>query len=745
MEVREIVSQMTLEEKAGLCSGLDFWHTKGVERLSVPSIMMTDGPHGLRKQDQRGDHLGLNVSVPATCFPAGCATACSFDEALLQELGEAIGDECEAERVSMILGPSLNIKRSPLCGRNFEYFSEDPFLAGRMAAAHIRGVQSRDVAACPKHFAANSQENRRFTENSVVDERTLREIYLPAFEQAVKGADAWTVMCSYNRLNGEYTARDPRLLTEILRDEWGFSGFVVSDWGATNDRVKCLAAGLELEMPASGGHTDREIVDAVQAGRLPESALDRACERLLGIILKTRKDRAPAPENKLDAHDDLCARIAAESMVLLKNGGALPLNDESDACFIGEFFVRPRIQGGGSSHINAYRITSASDALPGVPYAKGFSIDTDQPDDALEGEALALGEKHRTIVVFAGLPDRVESEGYDREHLRLPQNQTRLMQKLIDLGKRVVVVLSNGAPIEMPWADSVSAILEGYLGGQAGGRAIADLLTGARNPCGKLAESFPMKLSDTPCYPWYNLDGDDAPYNEGLFVGYRYYDVKGMEVRFPFGHGLSYTAFEYGDLRLDKAQTDGDLTASVTVRNTGRVAGKEIVQIYVAAPNTGISRAEKELKGFAKVELAPGEAKAVQIKLDRCAFAYYNVRAARWFVEPGEYQVLAGASSRDIRLAARVTLTSSDKLPLTVTRDTLLGDLLAYPKCADMFGQIMKNAPMLNLGEDDTTGLGMMFQRMIRFMPLRSLGMMGVGPDMLPMLIAQLQALVDAE
>ena len=742
MNCKELVAKMTLEEKAGLCSGKDFWQTKAIERLGIPSVMLTDGPHGLRKQAIVSDHLGLQQSVPATCFPAACATGSSYDEALLEEMGQALGDECEAESISALLGPGLNIKRSPLCGRNFEYFSEDPYLSGKMAAAHVRGVQSKNVAACPKHFAVNNQENRRFSQNSIVDERTLREIYLAGFEAVVKESNPWTMMSSYNRVNGEYASRNHRLLTEILRDEWGFDGFVVSDWSATNDRVRCLAAGMELEMPNSGGFTDKEIIAAVSAGTLDEAVLDLACERLLGVILKTRKDEVPAPANKLDAHDDLAAHIAAESAVLLENDGTLPLCDGADVCFVGEFFEKPRIQGGGSSHINAYKITSAREMLPDAPYAKGFMAEAEVCDETLEGEAIALAKAHAVCVVFAGLPDLFESEGYDRSHMELPANQNQLIGKLIDAGVKVVVVLHHGSPVGMPWAKEVSAVLDMYLGGQACGRAAVELLFGKRNPCGKLAETFPLKLSDTPCYPWYNKDADDVSYHEGIFVGYRYYDIKQMDVRYAFGYGLSYTSFEYADLTLDREQTDGELRVSVRVSNVGNVAGKEIVQLYVAAPRTGISRAEKELKGFAKVQLAPGESKVVEIVLDRRAFAYYNVAAKDFFVEAGEYQILIGKSSREIVLCAGVRVESADKLPLEVSRDTLLGDLMKYPQVAMMFQAMMSQSPLGAVAQDKESGLATMFQRMIRYMPLRALSTMGVSPEQLQGIIAQIKGMI---
>ena len=746
MDVKLLVSQMTLEEKAGLCSGKDFWRSKPVERLGIPSVMMTDGPHGLRKQGEGGDHLGLQFSVAATCFPAACATACSFDEAMLFELGTALGEECLAEGVSIILGPGLNIKRSPLCGRNFEYFSEDPYLSGKLAAAHVRGVQSKDVAACPKHFAANNQENRRFSQDSIVDERTLREIYLSGFEMVVKQSAPWTIMSSYNRLNGEYVGRDRRMLTQILREEWGFDGFVVSDWGGANGRVACLKAGLELEMPFSGGFTDAQIVEAVNAGELDADVLDCACERLLKVFLKTRKDQAQAPANKLDDHDALATEIAARSAVLLQNDGVLPLSPGDKVCFVGEFFEKPRYQGGGSSHIHAYKVTSAREALPDAPYAKGFAAEGDVRNEALEQEAFALAEGYDVCVVFAGLPEQYESEGFDRESMDMPANQVLVIEKLVAMGKKVVVVLHHGAPVAMDWAEGTAAILDMYLGGQACGRAAAQLLYGESNPSGKLAETIPLKLSDTPTYPWYNKDGNSAPYREGIFVGYRHYDVREMAVRYPFGHGLSYTCFEYSELTLDRERTDGELTVSVKVTNTGSVAGAEIVQLYVAAPKTELSRAVQELKGFGRVELAPGETKVVEMKLCRRAFAYYNEVAADWFVEPGEYEIRVGQSSRKIELRAKVAVESKDALPLDVTPDTMLGELMRYPQVAAMFQQMMSKSPlgaaMPKAGESDETGLGNMFQQMIKYMPLRSLVMMGVSPQQLQGIIMQIRSVV---
>ena len=586
-DVKGIIREMTLEEKAGMCSGKDFWHLKGVERLGIPEVMVSDGPHGLRKQAAEADHLGLNESIKAVCFPTACATACSFDRDLLEEMGERIGDECQAEDLSVILGPAVNIKRSPLCGRNFEYFSEDPYLASQMAAAHIKGVQSKNVGTSIKHFAANNQEHRRMSCSSEVDERTLREIYLAAFETAIKEAKPDTVMCSYNRINGEFASENHWLLTEVLRDEWGFDGYVMSDWGAVNDRVKGLKAGLELEMPASGGTTDKEIVEAVKNGELDEAVLDRAVERILNIVFKFVDNRQ---EGKFDKEEDhkLAAKIEAESMVLLKNEGVLPLPTQGKKiAFIGKFAEAPRFQGGGSSHINSFKITGALEAVKEVAqvtYAQGYDIKEDVIDQDMLNQAVEIAKEADVAVIFAGLPDAFESEGYDRSHMRMPQCQNTLISEIAKVQENVVVVLHNGSPVEMPWADEVKGILEAYLGGQAVGQAEVDVLFGKANPCGKLAETIPYKLADNPSYLNFPGDGQTVAYKEGVFVGYRYYDTKEMPVRYPFGYGLSYTTFEYSDLQLsaDKIKDTDTLKVTLKVKNTGDRAGKEIVQLYVA-------------------------------------------------------------------------------------------------------------------------------------------------------------------
>lgn len=684
-DVKAIIREMTLEEKAGMCSGKDFWHLKGVERLGIPEVMVSDGPHGLRKQAEEADHLGLNESIKAVCFPTACATACSFDRDLLEEMGERIGDECQAEDLSVILGPAVNIKRSPLCGRNFEYFSEDPYLASQMAAAHIKGVQSKNVGTSIKHFAANNQEHRRMSCSSEIDERTLREIYLAAFETAIKEAKPDTVMCSYNRINGEFASENHWLLTEVLRDQWGFEGYVMSDWGAVNDRVKGLKAGLELEMPGSGGNTDKEIVEAVKNGELEESVLDRAVERILNIVFKFTDNRQVG---KFDLEEDhkLAAKIAGESMVLLKNEGVLPLPAQGKKiAFIGKFAETPRFQGGGSSHINSFKITSALEAVKEVAevtYAQGYDVKEDVIDQAMLDQAVETAKEADVAVIFAGLPDAFESEGYDRTHMRMPDCQNTLISEIAKVQENVVVVLHNGSPVEMPWADQVKGILEAYLCGQAVGQAEVDILFGKVNPSGKLAETIPYKLSDNPSYLNFPGDGQKVEYKEGVFVGYRYYDTKEMPVRYPFGYGLSYTTFEYSDLQLssDKIKDTDKLKVTLKVKNTGNRAGKEIVQLYVADKTGAASRPVKELKNFVKVELQPQEEKTVEMELDKRSFAWYNTDIHDWYAASGEYEILAAASSRDIRLKKTVYVESTTELPMHIHMNTTIGELLENPR-----------------------------------------------------------------
>lgn len=706
--LKELISQMALEEKAGMCSGLDFWHLKGVERLGIPSVMVSDGPHGLRKQDDKADHLGINDSIKAVCFPPAVLSACSFDRALLERLGETVGDEAQATDLSVVLGPAVNIKRSPLCGRNFEYYSEDPYLAGESAAAFIKGVQSRHVGTSIKHFAANNQEFNRMSASSEVDERTMREIYLPAFETAVKKSQPYTVMCSYNKINGTYASENPWLLTEVLRDEWGFEGYVMSDWGAVNDRVEGLKAGLELEMPASGGINDAEIVKAVQEGTLDEAVLDRAVERILNIVFEYVDNRKEQPLT-LEKDHEFAQHVAEESIVLLKNEAVLPLEEQENVAFIGGFVKNPRYQGGGSSHVNSFKVTSAWDALEekkNVTYAEGFSSEKDEYDEKLAAEAIETAKKADKAIIFAGLPESFESEGYDRKHMHLPECQNKLIEEIVKVQPNTIVVLHNGAAVEMPWLKSVKGLVEAYLGGQAVGQALVNILYGAVNPSGKLAETLPIKLEDNPSYLNFG-DGVKVEYHEGIFVGYRYYEKKKMDVAFPFGHGLSYTTFEYSNLRTDKdTMTEGEtIQVSVDVTNTGDRAGKEIVQLYVSDLTNAARRPEKELKGFEKVALNPGETKTVIFTVDKRSLAWYNTEIQDWYAASGAYELLIAASSQDVRLTKTIQWKSTQVLPLHLHMNSTLGELQADERSRDFGIELkLKMNALFGLGssEDST-------------------------------------------
>ena len=707
--LKELISQMTLEEKAGMCSGLDFWHLKGVERLGIPSLMVSDGPHGLRKQDDKADHLGINDSINAVCFPPAVLSACSFDRDLLETLGETVGDEAQATDLSVVLGPAVNIKRSPLCGRNFEYYSEDPYLAGESAAAFIKGVQSRHVGTSIKHFAANNQEFNRMSASSEVDERTMREIYLPAFETAVKKSQPYTVMCSYNKINGTYASENPWLLTKVLRDEWGFEGYVMSDWGAVNDRVEGLKAGLELEMPSSNGINDAEIVKAVQEGTLDEAILDRAVERILNIVFEYVDNRKEQPLTLEEDHE-FAQKVAEESIVLLKNEEAiLPLKENEAVAFIGGFVKNPRYQGGGSSHVNSFKVTSVWDALEGkehVIYAEGFSAETDVYDENLAAEAIEIAKQADKAVIFAGLPESFESEGYDRKHMHLPECQNKLIAEITKVQPNIIVVLHNGSAVEMPWVNDVKGLVEAYLGGQAVGQAEANILYGNVNPSGKLAETLPIKLEDNPSYLNFG-DGDKVEYNEGIFVGYRYYDKKKMEVAFPFGYGLSYTTFEYSNVKTDKdTLTEGEtLQVSVDVTNTGDKFGKEIVQLYVADKTEAIRRPEKELKGFEKVALNPGETKRVTFTVDKRSLAWYNTEIQDWYAASGAYELLIAASSQDVRLTKTIQWKSTQVLPLHLHMTSTLGELQADERSRDFGIELkLKMNALFGLGssEDST-------------------------------------------
>ncbi|NLL04576.1 MAG: glycosyl hydrolase [Clostridiaceae bacterium] len=731
-DIKKIISEMTVEEKASLCSGLDNWRTKPVERLGIPSIMMTDGPNGLRKQMEDAQLTDVNNSIPATCFPTAVAMACSWDRNLLKKIGDAIAQECLAEGVSIVLGPGANIKRSPLCGRNFEYFSEDPYLSSEMAANHIDGVQSRGVGSSLKHFCANNQEYRRLTVNANVDERTLREIYLASFEGAVKQSKPWTVMCCYNKVNGEYGSENSYLLTDILRKEWEHDGIVVSDWGAVNKRVKGLKAGLELEMPYSGGDRDRQIAEAVAKGELSEEVLDRAVERLLKIIFRAVDSKKPNSTFDKKAHHELAREVARESMVLLKNeDNILPLKKQGTIALIGAFAKEPRFQGGGSSHVcptylsNAYDgIINAKDQKAEIIYSQGYNLESDKIDENLIDEATKVAAKSDVAVIFAGLIESYESEGYDREHLCIPQNHIKLIEAVSKVQANTVVILSNGSPIEMPWIGKVKAVLETYLGGQAIGEAIADVLFGDLCPCGKLAETFPMELSHNPSYLNFPGEGDLVEYKEGLFVGYRYYDTKKIKPLFPFGFGLSYTNFEYSDIKLSKKEIldNETLNISVKVKNVGQMRGKEIVQLYVRDIEKSVIRPDKELKGFDKIELDVGEEKTVTFTLNKRAFAYYNTEIKDWYVESGEFEILIGKSSQQIVLSDFVTVNSTTKIKKKFDMNSTVEDIMNSPGGLDKLNQVMHGF-LAKHGMD--RGIKYMEQNMekamIAYMPIRSM------------------------
>lgn len=696
-DVKELLANLTLEEKAALCVGKDYWTLHGVPRLGVPSIWVADGPHGLRKQ-HRSDNVSLTDNVPATCFPTAVTLAATWDRELVREVGRAVGAEARALGVGVVLGPGVNIKRSPLCGRNFEYFSEDPLLAGELAAAFIDGLQSAGVGACIKHFAANNQETRRFSIDAVVDQRALREIYLAPFERAVTKARPWTVMAAYNRVNGRYCTEHEELLTRILRDEWGFDGAVVSDWGAVDHRIAALSAGLDLEMPGTGAGSVADLADAVRSGRLDEAVLDRAAGRVLTLILKAASaGHAPAgaaggqagdpeaggvprerqPLFDAAAHHALARRAAAEGVVLLKNDGTLlPLDGRGSGwsvAVIGAMAKHPRYQGAGSSVITPTRLDNALDAFVArlgagrVVYAAGYDLGRDVPgreedaDAGLIAEAVAAARAADVAVVFAGLPPLYETEGLDRTSLALPRSHDALITAVADANPNVVVVLSNGGPVAMPWLDRVPAVVEAYLGGQAGGSAVADVLFGDVNPCGKLAETFPLRLEDHPVHRFFPGGPRTVEYRESIYVGYRYYDSAGKDVLFPFGHGLSYTEFAYGHLRLSASeiQAGDSVQVTVSVTNTGRRFGKEVVQLYVHDAASSVFRPEQELKDFAKVALRPGETKDVTFTLDGRAFAFWDPAAGGWRIEPGEFEVRVGASSRDIRLTGLVRVVSA--------------------------------------------------------------------------------------
>ncbi len=693
LDPQALVAQLTLEEKTSLCLGSDFWHTAAVERLGIGKIMLADGPHGLRAQMDEADHVGLSGSVPATCFPTASGLGSSWDIDLFREVGEALGRETKKWGVSVLLGPGVNIKRSPLCGRNFEYVSEDPWLAGELATAIVNGIQSNGVGTSLKHYAANNQEDDRLRVSAEVDERTLREIYLPAFERVVKNAQPWTVMCAYNKVNGVYASEHHWLLTEVLRDEWGFEGVVVSDWGAVHDRVAALAGGLDLEMPPSLGRSDVALVEAVRSGALDEAVVDLAVTRMLRLVNLAQPALAEGGSFDENEHHALARRAAQQSAVLLKNDGVLPLRAGagSTVAVIGEFAQTPRYQGAGSSQVNPTRLDVPLDELRAglgddvtVRFAAGFGVGTTEGDEALAVEAAEAARSADHVVVFLGLPAAAESEGFDRTHMDLPENQIALVEKLAEVHDRLIVVLANGSSVRLStWQRYAAAILECWLGGQAAGGAAADLLLGVANPSGKLAETIPDRLEDNSSFLNFPGDAGLVRYGEGLFVGYRGYDKSGQDVSYPFGFGLSYTTFALTDLHVAVTGSveAGDLSVavSVSVANTGDLAGAEVVQVYVGDVDSAVSRPVRELKAFAKVYLAPGAHQQVSLELDERSFAFWSTLLSRWAVEAGDFEITAGTSSRDLPLAQTITL-DAPSIAAPIGPDSTLHEWLANDK-----------------------------------------------------------------
>ncbi|MFM2077075.1 MAG: hypothetical protein RJA49_965 [Actinomycetota bacterium] len=729
-----LLAALSLEEKAALLDGADFWHTKGVERLGVPGIMVSDGPHGLRKQASAGDHLGLTNSVPATCFPPAAGIASSWDVDLLHRVGVALGVESRAAEVSVLLGPGINMKRSPLCGRNFEYLSEDPTLAGALAAAMVQGVQSQGVGTSLKHFAVNNQETDRMTVSAEVDERTLREIYLAAFEHVVKTSQPWTIMCSYNRLNGRYVSEHPWLLTEVLRDEWGFEGLVMSDWGAVSRRDAAVAAGMDLEMPSSGGGGTRVILDAVRAGTLSEADVDRAAARVLALAERSKAALADPGSFDRDTHHALAREAAAASAVLLKNeGGLLPLDPASGGtiALIGDFARTSRFQGAGSSQVNPTRVDTSIEALQQllgsrreVVFAPGFGIESASADPAQVEEAVRVAEAADVVVLFLGLPPSYESEGYDRTGLELPASQVELLHAVADVNPRVVVVLSNGAVVEVAsWEHRAMAVLEGWLLGQAGGSALIDILFGAVEPSGRLAETIPVRLEDTPAFGNFPGAHHVVRHGEGTLIGYRWYDTRKIDVSHPFGHGLSYTTFGYRDLEV-VVRVDGPdpvVDVAVTVANTGTRRGIETVQLYVADPVATVQRAEQELRGFSKVALEPGEERRVTFTLDARAFAFWHEPLHQWIVEGGEFEIRVGASSRDIRVATTIDL-AGEPITLPLDVECTVDEWLAHPKASAWLLESLGDGQFSKMMFNPTHG------QMFRAIPLQRLSRMPYFP-----------------
>ncbi len=647
MKYRDLITKMTIEEKVSLLAGKDFWTTHSIERLNIPSMAMADGPHGVRKQAENGDHLGLVEGVKATCFPTSATMANSWNVEICERIGQGLGQEAVASNVNVLLGPGMNIKRNPLCGRNFEYFSEDPYLSGKLAAAYVRGIQSKGVSACPKHFAANNQEYLRMTNDSVVDERTLREIYLTGFEIAVKESNPKTIMSSYNKVNGEYANESEKLLRDTLIDDWGFNGIVVSDWGGSNDHVEGVKNGNHLEMPTTGGDSDYQLLEAIKKGVITESLVDKRVEEYLDVLFSVQIQGEH--QVNYEEHHELARKAAEESIVLLKNNDTLPLKSHTKISVIGDFAETPRYQGAGSSLVNSYKLESTIEVISDyeldyIGYVQGYDR-IGRADSNKINDAVNLAEKSDVILLYIGLDDVNEVEGYDREHMKIPENQVQLIEALAKLPQPIVIVLSCGAPIDMRWNDRCDAIVHGYLPGQAGAKAILNVMVGKVNPSGKLSESYPYEYKDLSNYNYYPGLEKTSEYREGLYVGYRYFDTNAVDVRYPFGYGLSYTSFEYSDIKIDSN------SVRFTILNTGDMQGSEISQLYVGKKSKAIYRPLKELKGFKKVYLEPGESKEVVIEFDDKSFRYFDINTMKFQVEDGDYEIMIGASSRDIRLS----------------------------------------------------------------------------------------------
>lgn len=709
-KVADLLQQMTLEEKASLLSGADGWNTKPVERLGIPSISMADGPHGLRKQTSSND-LGLGNSYPSTCFPTASLLACSWDVELAETQGKAIGVEAQSLGLNIVLGPGVNIKRSPLCGRNFEYFSEDPYLTAKMAGGVINGIQDTGVSACIKHFAANNQETDRFTIDALIEERPLREIYLASFEDTIKTSKPGSVMCSYNKINGQYSSQNKWLLSDVLRDEWGFEGIVMSDWGAVDNRPQGVWAGLELEMPSSHGVNDAEIIKAVKRENVSHPPSDNAFDNVLTIeeidkaatrMLEFVFERYEKLTNKpcdFNKHHQTAREVARECMVLLENNGILPLKKNIKIGLIGEMAENPRYQGSGSSCVNPVTVSKPIDSFieyAEINYSQGYSL-SDENDLSYLENAVRLAEKEDIVVIIAGLPDHFESEGYDRKHMKMPENQIKLIDEVCKANKNTIVVLCCGSPVEMPFKNNCAAILLAYLGGEAGSDAVCDILFGNSSPCGKLAETFPEKLEHNPSYINFPGDGKTVTYGEGLFVGYRWYDKTRIKPLYPFGYGLSYTCFEYSDIKLsnEKINAEDNSTVTCTVKNTGKLDGKEIVQLYIKEKEPTIPRPEKELKGFIKLDLKAGESKTISFTLDKRSFAYWDTDIKDWYVNSGCFEILIGASSEDIRVSAYIDVVNPKQKPNKLTMLSTVYDLAAHPN-----GRALLNEICLYFGVD---------------------------------------------